>query len=403
MTNILIQMKQIEDLIHRYYPEVVEIRRYLHQNPELSYKEFKTTSLIVNELESLGFDIECPLETGCIGVLRGGIESNRVIAFRADIDALPIQETGDHKKEFLSKIPGVSHCCGHDVHTANLLGTARIFAALKDKIQGKIVLIFQPGEEKPPGGGKLMMQSGVLQKHGVQVIYGLHSYPFAKPGTISVIKGPMMARPDEFTLIVNGKGGHAAIPQKAVDPIVIASQIVTVLQSIITRNINPLEPAVLTIGKIEGGSAHNVIPDKVTMLGTIRTFSKEVTMLISDQIEKVSRGLAEAHGAEIEYHFSEGYPAVINTPWAVDKIVDAATEINDVEILNLPEPIMAGEDFSFYLEEIPGSYMYLGSGSSESGSDQFNWHHPFYNVDERAMKTGMKLFSALAFAKDHLP
>lgn len=396
-------MKQINDLVDAFYPDVIEMRRHLHKNPELSYEEFKTTAFIIRELESLGFDVERPLETGCIGILRGGIESRRVIALRADIDALPIQESGEHKRDFLSKKPGVSHCCGHDVHTANLLGTARILAALKEKIEGKIVLVFQPGEEKPPGGGKLIMQSGVLQKHGVQEIYGLHTYPFAKPGTISVIKGPMMARPDEFTLIVRGKGGHAAIPQKAVDPIVIASQIVTVLQSIITRSINPLEPAVLTIGKIEGGSAHNVIPDKVTLLGTIRTFSKEVTMQISDQIEKVSIGLAGSFGAEIEYHFSEGYPAVVNTPWAVDKIIEVADEMDDIEVLNLHEPIMAGEDFSFYLEEIPGSYMYLGSGSADSGSDQYNWHHPLYNVDERSMKTGMKLFSALALTKNHLP
>jgi amidohydrolase len=396
-------MKQIDELVDKCFPKVVEIRRHLHRNPELSYEEHKTTELIVRELESLGFAVECPLQTGCIGVLMGGIESDRVMAFRADIDALPIMESGEHKSKFLSQVPGVSHCCGHDVHTANLLGTAHILSALKDKIEGKIVLIFQPGEEKPPGGGKLMMQSGVLQKHGVQVIYGLHTYPFAEPGTVSVIKGPMMARPDEFTLIVKGKGGHAAIPQKAIDPIVLSSQIVTVLQSIITRSVNPLEPAVLTIGKIEGGTAHNVIPESVTMLGTIRTFSKELTMHISNQIEKVAKGLAEAAGAEIEYHFSEGYPAVINTPWAVDKIIDAASEMKDVEILQLPEPIMAGEDFSFYLEEIPGSYMYLGSGSKESGSDQYNWHHPLYNVDERSMLTGMKLFSALAFAKNHLP
>lgn len=392
-------MQKIDELAQKFFPEVVKIRRHLHRNPELSYKEFNTTKLIKKELESLGFDVESPLETGCVGILNGGIASNRVIALRADIDALPIHEAGDHKSDFLSQVPGVSHCCGHDVHTANLLGVARILSNLRDEMEGKVVLVFQPGEEKPPGGGKLIMQSGILQKHGVQSIFGLHTYPYAHPGSVSVIKGPMMARPDEFTIIVKGVGGHAAIPQKAVDPIVIASQIVTILQSIITRSVNPLEPAVLTIGKIEGGSAHNVIPEKVTMLGTIRTFSKDLSLHISNQIEKTSRAIAEAAGAEIEYIFSEGYPAVINTAEAVDSIVEVASKLPGVEILQLPEPIMAGEDFSFYLEEIPGSYMYLGSGSSESGSDEYNWHHPLYNVDEKSMLTGMKLFSGLALAK----
>lgn len=389
------QIKRIEEAVDGIYEYAVKTRRFLHQNPELSYKEFKTTEFIVKELESLGYVVERPLETGCIGIIEGGKKSDRVIALRADIDALPIQETGDHKQAFLSRTPGVSHTCGHDVHTANLLGLAHVLSGMRDEIPGKVLLVFQPGEEKPPGGGRLIMESGVLQKHGVQLIYGLHTYPLARPGSVSVIKGPMMARPDEFTLIVKGKGGHAAIPHKAVDPVVIAAQIVTVLQSIITRSVNPLEPAVLTIGKIEGGSAHNVIPESVTMLGTIRTFSKELTMHISGRIENTARALAQSAGGDIEYYFSEGYPAVINTDSAVDDIVNAANLFDDISTETLKEPIMAGEDFSFYLEEIPGSYMYLGSGSAESGSDTHNWHHPMYNADERCMLTGMKLFAGL--------
>lgn len=386
---------QISALAEKYYPEVVSIRRHLHQNPEVSYREFKTTERIVQELEQLGYAVERPLETGCVAVLEGGVVSDRVIALRADIDALPMDEEGEHKAAFLSNIPGAAHCCGHDVHTANLLGVAHILADLRDHVPGRVVLVFQPGEEKPPGGGRLIMESGILQRLGVQSIFGLHTYPFARPGQVAVIKGPMMARPDEFTLEVIGKGGHAAIPQKAVDPVVLAAQIVTVLQSVVSRHVNPLEPAVLTFGKISGGSAHNVIPEKVTLLGTIRTFSKELTLRISNQIEQTARGIAEAAGGSVSYLFAEGYPAVINTDSAVDRIIEVAAQTEGLETIQLPEPIMAGEDFAFYLEEIPGSYMYLGSGSPESGSDTHNWHHPRYNCDEKSMLAGMKLFASL--------
>jgi amidohydrolase len=386
---------QISALADKHYPEVVSIRRHLHQHPEVSYREFNTTELIVKKLEQLGFVVERPLETGCVAVLEGGVLSDRVIALRADIDALAMDEEGEHKAAFLSKIPGTAHCCGHDVHTANLLGVAHILSDLRDHVPGRVVLVFQPGEEKPPGGGRLIMESGILQRLGVQSIFGLHTYAYARPGQVAVIKGPMMARPDEFTLEVIGKGGHAAIPQKAVDPVVLAAQIVTVLQSVVSRHVNPLEPAVLTFGKISGGSAHNVIPEKVTLLGTIRTFSKDLTLRISNQIEQTARGIAEAAGGTISYHFAEGYPAVINTDSAVDRIVEVAAQTEGLETIQLPEPIMAGEDFAFYLEEIPGSYMYLGSGAPESGSDTYNWHHPRYNSDEKSMLAGMKLFASL--------
>ncbi len=389
-------MSTVDTLIKEVYPWAREIRRDLHRNPEVSYKEFRTTELIVRELDLMGYEVIRPLETGCVAVLRGGMESGRVVALRADIDALPMQEeAGEYKAEFISQIPGVAHCCGHDVHTSTLLGTARVLAQMRESVAGSVVLVFQPGEEKIPGGGRLIMESGVLQRLGVQEIYGMHTYPFARTGEVMVIKGPMMARPDEFTIKVIGKGGHAAIPHKAVDPIVIAAQIVTVLQSIVTRSVNPLEPAVVTVGKIEGGSAHNVIPESVTMLGTIRTFSEETANRISGQIESVARGIAESFGGRIEYGFSAGYPAVINTDWAVDKIIRVTKNLDGVEAKYLSEPIMAGEDFAFYQQEIPGSFMYLGSGSPESGSNIYNWHHPLYNADERSIETGIRVFTGL--------
>lgn len=394
-------MSTIDALIKEVYPWAREIRRDLHRNPEVSFKEFRTTELIIRELETLGYRIERPTETGCVAVLDGSVASDRVIALRADIDALPMQEEGEYKKEFMSQIPGVAHCCGHDIHTANLLGTARILATLRDKVPGRVVLIFQPGEEKLPGGGRLIMESGVLQKLGVREIYGMHTYPFASPGEISVIKGPMMARPDEFVLRVFGKGGHAAIPHKAVDPIVISAQIITVLQSIVSRSVNPVESAVVTVGTIRGGSAHNVIPESVTMLGTVRTFSRELALKISRQIENVATGIAASFGGRIEFEFSEGYPAVINTASAVDRVCEVASRCEGVKVRYLDEPIMAGEDFSYYLQEIPGSFMYLGSGSPDSGSDTYNWHHPCYNADERSLLTGMKVMSGLVLEPEN--
>lgn len=206
-------VKKVQKLAEQYHGEMVETRRYLHRHPEVSYKEFETTKFVVQRLEELGIPVDRPLETGCVGVLEGGVESDRVIALRADIDALAMQEEGEHKKDFISENEGAAHCCGHDSHTANLLGTAKILAELKDEIEGTVLLIFQPGEENLPGGGRLLCETGYLQDKGVDVIYGLHSSPAHKPGTIALRKGPLMARPDEFEIEIIGKGGHAASPQ----------------------------------------------------------------------------------------------------------------------------------------------------------------------------------------------
>jgi amidohydrolase len=388
---------KIQQLSHDTFQTAVDARRHLHRNPELSYKEFKTTEFLVERLTDLGYAVERPLETGCVAVLQGGVTSDRVIALRADIDALPIHEEGEHKKDFMSQIDGVAHCCGHDIHTAGLLGTAQVLSALREEVPGKVVLVFQPGEERSPGGGRLIMESGILQRLGVQAIYGLHTYPFLEPGNIGWIKGPMMARPDEIALDVIGAGGHAAVPHKAVDPVVLSAQIITVLQSIVSRHVNPLEPAVLTFGKISGGSAHNVIPESVHILGTIRTFSRETTLKIATLIENTSRAIAQAAGGDVRFTITEGYPAVVNVDWAVDALVQTVGRFDNINAIVLPEPSMGGEDFSFYLEEIPGAFFVIGSGSEETGSNQYNWHHPRYNADERSLLTAMKVMSALVF------
>lgn len=390
-------IKRIRNLAEKFHSEMVEIRRHLHRHPELSYQEFETTEFIIEELKNLGIEVDRPLETGCVGVIRGGKTADRVIALRADIDALPIREEGDHKKDFISQNEGIAHCCGHDSHTANLLGTAKILTKLRDDIEGTVLLVFQPGEEKLPGGGRMLCETGYLQEKGTDVIYGLHSSPLHEPGSIALRKGPLMARPDEFKIEIIGKGGHAAAPHLAVDPIVLAAQVVNDIQTIVSRNVNPTEPAVVTVGKISGGTAHNIIPGKVEMIGTVRTFSKETAEMIRDRIEAILKGVTGSAGAAYTFKFDFGYPAVINTDWATDLVVETASAIigsGSVELMD--EPVMAGEDFAFYQQHFPGVFFFLGSGSEESGSTH-TWHHPEYNIDEECFKTGATLMASLAF------
>jgi len=390
-------LKEIKKLAETFHPEMVAMRRHIHRHPELSYQEFETTEFIADKLQDLGISVDRPLETGCVGVLKGGRQSDKVVALRADIDALPIQEEGDHKKEFMSENTGIAHCCGHDSHTANLLGTAKILSELQDDIEGTVLLVFQPGEEKLPGGGRMLCETGYLQEKGVDVIYGLHSSPEHKPGTFALREGPLMARPDEFKIEIFGKGGHAAAPHLAVDPIVLAAQVVNDVQTIVSRTISPTEPAVVTVGKISGGTAHNIIPGKVEMIGTVRTFSKATADKIRDRIEAIVKGVTESAGASYSFEFDYGYPAVINAKGATESVMETAGSLFGEESVKvLDDPIMAGEDFAFYQEHFPGAFFFLGSGSEETGST-YSWHHPQYNIDEACFKTGAALMAALVF------
>lgn len=384
--------QQIEQL----FPRLVEIRRHIHQHPEVSFQEYETTAVIEAQLKPLGFEIHKPLETGLVAVVNPENSSSKVLAFRADIDALPILEEGDFKQTFISKNKGVAHCCGHDVHTTNLLGLAFLLAEHKSELKHKIVLIFQPAEEKLPGGGKLLVEDGILDRLGVTEIYGLHTSPKFPVGKIALKSGPLMARPDEFLLDIIGKGGHAAAPHDAVDPIVIAAQVITTIQSIVSRRIDPTDSAVVTIGSIHGGMAHNVIPQKVEMKGTIRSFDENVSVSIAKTIEKTARGIAQAFGGDIFFEFSPGYPAVINDSTTTEKVRNAIkSTLGDSVLIELEKPIMAGEDFAFYQQKYPGTFFFLGSSSEETES-VYPWHHPRYNADENAMKFGMSLFLKLA-------
>ncbi len=391
------EVTKFKEKAKAYHSTMVDIRRHLHRHPELSYQEHETTEFIINKLDELGIPADRPLETGCVGIIKGGKPSSKVVALRADIDALPIAEEGDHKSGFLSENEGVAHCCGHDAHTANLLGAAHILADVRDEIEGTVLLVFQPGEEKLPGGGRLLCETGYLQEKGVDVIYGLHSYPEFESGEIAIREGPLMARPDEFKIVVIGKGGHAASPHQAVDPILMASQIINQLQTIVSRNVKPTEPAVVTVGKIRGGSAHNIIPEKVELLGTVRTFAQETADMIKNRIEAIVQGVTEASGGQYTFDFDYGYPAVTNTDWATDNLVDVGRGIlGDESVHLLDEPIMAGEDFAFYQQEFPGAFFFLGSGSEKADS-RYSWHHPKYNIDEDCFLTGAALMASVVF------
>ena len=391
------ELRKIQEKAKAYHDDTVSVRRHLHRHPELSYREHQTTDYIVGRLDDLGIPVDRPLDTGCVGIIRGGKPSDRVVALRADIDALPIEEEGAFKSDFMSENEGVAHCCGHDGHTANLLGVARILSELREEIEGTVLLVFQPGEEKLPGGARMLCETGYLQDKGVDVIYGLHTKPDLEPGKIALRKGPLMARPDEFRIEIIGEGGHAASPHEAVDPIVMASQVVSQLQTVVSRNISPTEPAVVTVGKISGGSAHNIIPEKVELLGTVRTFGEETAEKIRKRIESIVKGVTEAAGGTYAFDFDYGYPAVTNTEWATDIVIQTASELlgeENVELLD--DPIMAGEDFAFYQRHFPGVFFFLGSGHEKTEST-YSWHHPKYNLDEECFRTGSALMASLVF------
>ena len=388
------------DLNDVLYEQMVDNRRHLHRNPEVSFKEFNTTEYIVTRLVQLGYRVERPLETGCVAILEVDNPTKSAIALRADIDALPMQEEGDHKKDFLSTNPGVAHCCGHDVHTANLLGVATYLADSKNDLKRNVVLIFQPGEEKLPGGGNLITQTGILERLGVKSIFGLHTYPGLPAGEIAVKAGPLMASTNEVDIRIYGKGGHAAAPHEVVDPVMIAANVINQLQTVVSRLMRPTDPAVVSITSIHAGTAYNVIPELVEMKGTVRAFSMETTLKIEERMRSIVESVAVMHGGRGELDFRHGYPAVINNDKSTEQFVALATAALGADRVHiLKDPIMAGEDFAFYQQRIPGTFFFLGSGGEKTGS-VWPWHHPRYNADETSMRTGFALMIKLVLEAD---
>lgn len=376
-------------LAQAVHPFAVATRRHLHQHPELSFQETETSRYLAAQLRLLGLEPQTGLGGGNgIKVVIGGGRPGRTVALRADMDALPIhEETG---LPFASQHPGVMHACGHDVHTATLLATAKALLEVRVDLPGTVVLLFQPGEELDPGGASLMIADGCLENPHVDAIFGLHINPYEDVGTVLLAPGALYASPDDFVVTIRGQGGHAAAPHIGVDPIVTAAQVILGLQTIVSRNTNPFDQAVITIGSIHGGAASNVIPDTVTLSGTIRTMNPAIRKQLPQRLEQVVRGVCEAAGATYEVQQSYGYPVLVNDGPMTERAQRAARAIFAPEQVLAAKPTMGAEDFAYYLEQRPGSYAKIGC--STPGQERHGLHTSRLLVDEACMETGVAYF-----------
>jgi amidohydrolase len=363
---------------------VVEWRRHLHRHPELSFEETETAAWIAETLRGFGDDLEIerPAENSVIAHVRTG-RPGPVIALRADIDALPIEEQSG--VDFASENPGVMHACGHDGHTAMLLGAARLLAGARDRLPGgELRFLFQPAEELAPGGARDLVAAGAVA--GVDLVYGCHLWTPLEYGKVTVMPGPFMAASDFFTLAITGRGGHGGLPHLADDTIAISAQVITNLQHVVARRVDPLERAVLSIGTIHAGDAPNVLPGRVDVSGTVRTFDPDLRERMPVLIEEVVRGVTSAHGTGYELDYQFGYQPVVNDERATALVRDAV----DPDALTDLAPIMGGDDFSAYLAEVPGCYAFIGAGD-EASEATYPHHHPKFRIDERALGTGVRM------------
>ncbi len=384
--------QKIKDLAKQYLDEFIAVRQHLHANPELSYQEFETSKFVQSKLTLFGIPFEVKATTGVLGMIKGKNPGSRVIALRADMDALPIQE--ENEVAYRSQNAGVMHACGHDVHTTILLGAAKILNELKDEWEGTVKLIFQPGEERNPGGASYMIKDGVLEDPKPQGIFGLHVHPGLDLGKLSFRKGRVMASADEIYITIKSKGGHAAAPHLTADTVLIASHLIVSLQQIISRNNNPTSPSVLSICSIQGGHTTNVIPSEVKLMGTFRAMDETWRYKAHELIRKLATGLVESMGAEIDMHIDVGYPTVDNDPALTAKAWQLADEYMGKENVSETEMRMGAEDFGYYTQLIPGCFYRLGVRNKEKGIIH-NVHTPKFNIDERAIETGMGMMAWL--------
>ncbi len=386
---------KIKQLAKDYLSEVVSIRHQIHSNPELAFEEYETAALIAKFLKENGIDCqEGVAKTGVIGLIKGNNPDAKVVALRADMDALPIKELNDI--DYKSKNEGKMHACGHDVHTSSLLGAAKILNDLKDEIEGTIKLIFQPSEEKYPGGAKVMIEEGVLENPKVDVIFGQHVYPELDAGQVGMKSGKYMASTDEIFLTVKGKGGHGAIPQKNIDPLLIASHIVVALQQIVSRNANPSIPTVISFGRFIADGQTNVIPDEVKISGIMRTFNEEWRAEIKKKVTHMAQTLAESMGGSCEVFIDSGYPFLVNDDQITENTRKLAIEYLGEENVKELELRTTAEDFAYFTQKIPGCFYRLGIRNVEKGIDS-NLHTATFNVDESSLETGMGLMAWIAY------
>ncbi len=393
-SNLIDSIKNISKINKKH---IVDIRQHLHANPELSFQEFETSKYVKIALENIGISkIEYKANTGLVALIEGKNPSTKTIALRADMDALPINELSN--VAYKSKKEGVMHACGHDVHTSCLLGAAQILFRLKDEFEGTIKLIFQPGEEKLPGGASIMIDEGVLKNPDASAIIGQHVMPLIPVGKVGFKSGLYMASTDELYVKVIGKGGHGAMPQLNIDPVVIAAQIIISLQQIVSRMSSPIIPSVLSFGKVIANGATNVIPNEVTMEGTFRTLDEKWRFEAHDKMVKMATMIAESMGGKCEFEVRKGYPFLHNDETLTEKVKQHAIEFLGTEnVLDL-DIWMAAEDFAYYSQIIPACFYRLGTRNEEKGIVS-SVHTPTFDIDENALEIGSGLMAYLAICE----
>lgn len=380
-------MDELKKEVEALTSQIIAWRRDFHRHPEVAYEEHRTSGVLKQFMEDLDIPVKVMAKTGLRGLLEGQ-PGGRTVALRADMDALPLKEEGD--KAYISENPKAVHACGHDGHMAILMGAIELLSRRKNDLKGNLVFLFQPSEEMIPGGAKKMIEEGALEN--VDAVLGLHLWQQLPTGVVGLVKGAMMAQPDKFSVRVIGKGGHGSMPHQTVDPILVASQLVMNIQSIVSRNVDPLKPVVVSFGTINGGTIYNIIPGEVTLTGTVRSFELEVQSLAEDRLKEISETTCQAFGAAAEFQYDKGYPAVVNDEAMVDFVADVTGSVLGQERVKFIDPVMGGEDFAYFLQKVPGAFLFFGMGDGM----EYPHHHPAFDIDENALPQAALLMTCLA-------
>jgi len=375
--------KDVEELTGK----IIGWRRDFHRHPEIAFQEKRTSSVIRQFLEELDIPVIACAETGLRGILEG-LPGGKTVALRADIDALPMKEEGD--KDYISENPEAAHACGHDGHMAILMGVAQLLSQRKDRFKGNVIFLFQPSEERPPGGAVKMVEEGALE--GVDTVFGLHLWQLLPTGSIGIVKGAMMAQSDNFSITVKGKGGHGSMPHTTVDSILVASHLVVNIQSIVSRNVDPLKPAVVSFGTVKGGTINNIIPGEVSLTGTVRTFDSSLQSLAEIRLKEITEETCKAFGATARFEYEKGYPPLVNHEAMVDFVLEVAARTLGEDRIQTIDPVMGGEDFAYFLQKVPGAFLFFGMGDGM----EFPHHHPAFDLDEKALPQATLLMASLA-------
>lgn len=390
-------MENLYSKLDEVYDEIVEIRRHLHNNPELSFEEVETPKYIADYHEKLGHKVRTNVGGNGVVAYLEGTNDGPTVALRADFDALPIHE--ETELEFQSKNPGVMHACGHDGHTATLLGLAKVLNQLQGQLNGNIVFIHQHAEELPPGGAKPMIEDGCLE--GVDVIFGTHLQSQTPLHELNYRKKELQASSDRFDITIKGRGGHGAYPHESKDSILIASQLVVNLQQIVSRRVNPLNPAVLSVCSFDARGPYNVIQDSASIIGTVRTLDDDLRTQIEEEIEQVIKGTVQLSGADYDYEYLHGYPVTVNHEEEAEFVMDCAKKVPGVEVIKEVDPVMGGEDYSYYLQKVKG--MYFFTGAQVTDKEAYPHHHPKFDINEEALLIAAKVLgkATLEYMNNH--